>query len=118
MMQNLSMHVLDIAANAVRAEASLVKITLINSKIRNVIKITVEDNGKGMDEEQLKKVQDPFYTTRTTRRIGLGIPLFRELAEQCGGEFELQSKLGVGTRIASSMQRNHWDPPPMGYILL
>lgn len=114
MMQNLSMHVLDIAANSVRAKASRVMITIEDSVLHNEIKITVSDNGCGMNEAMCQQVQDPFFTSRTTRKIGLGVPFFKELSEQCGGEFCLVSKEGAGTTISASMQRDHWDTPPMG----
>ena len=116
MMQNLSMHVLDIAANSVRAKATKVSVAVVDSELRNQIKITVSDNGCGMNEEMCRKVQDPFFTSRTTRKIGLGVPFFKELSEQCGGEFSLKSKEGAGTEISASMQRDHWDTPPMGDI--
>lgn len=116
MMQNLSMHVLDIAANSIRANADKVEIQIVDSVKNNEIKITIIDNGKGMNEEMCKKVQDPFYTSRTTRKIGLGIPFFKELSEQCSGTFSLESKEGRGTVISASMQKDHWDTPPMGDI--
>lgn len=114
MMQNLSMHVLDIASNSVRAEATDLHIIMINSTCKDLISIEVIDNGKGMDEEMIQRVQDPFFTSRTTRRIGLGIPFFKELAEACNGSFELESQVNVGTRIYVSMQKSHWDTPPLG----
>lgn len=114
MMQNLSMHVLDIALNSVRANASQITIEIVDSEQNDLISIEISDNGCGMDEETLKKVLDPFYTSRTTRRIGLGIPFFKELAEQCNGSFDLKSQVNVGTRIRCVMQKSHWDTPPMG----
>ena len=116
MMANLSMHLLDIASNSVRANATKINIYFHDSISEDIIFIEITDNGKGMDEEMVKAVQDPFFTTRTTRRIGLGIPFFKELAEQCEGQFELESKVNVGTRIKCQMKRSHWDVPPRGDI--
>lgn len=116
MMANLSMHLLDIASNSVRANASKITIHFHDSVSEDLSFIEIIDNGKGMDEEMVKAVQDPFFTTRTTRRIGLGIPFFKELAEQCEGQFELESKVNVGTRIKCSMKKSHWDVPPRGDI--
>ena len=115
-MQNLSMHILDIASNSIRAEASLIQINMVDKASCDEVSIEIIDNGKGMDEKTLLKVQDPFYTSRTTRKIGLGIPLFKELAEACEGKFELESTVGVGTRIKASMRKTHWDTPPHGDI--
>ena len=114
MMANLSMHLLDIAANSVRAGANHITICFCDSLKRNEISLEITDDGKGMDEKTLKAVQDPFFTTRSTRRIGLGIPFFKELAEQCEGQFELESKVNVGTRIKCTMKKDHWDVPPRG----
>lgn len=116
MMANLSMHLLDIASNSVRANANQIVICFCDSMKENTISLEITDNGKGMDEEMVKAVMNPFFTTRTTRRIGLGIPFFKELAEQCGGRFELESKVNEGTRIKCVMQKDHWDVPPRGDI--
>lgn len=110
------MTLLDIASNSVRAKASKIDILLRESDSADEIMIEITDNGKGMDERMVKKVQDPFFTTRTTRRIGLGIPFFMELAEQCEGHFELESKVNVGTTIRCTMKKSHWDVPPRGDI--
>lgn len=114
MMQDLSMHVLDIASNSIRANASNILIHIKNSYQQDQILILIQDDGKGMDQEMVEKVQDPFYTTRTTRRIGLGIPFFKELAQACNGSFEIKSQVNVGTSISCIMQKSHWDTPPMG----
>lgn len=116
MMENLSMHLLDIGSNSVRAHAKMIVISLMESDINDQIVMEICDDGMGMDENMQQAVLDPFYTTRTTRRIGLGIPLFKELAEQCCGEFKLESKVNVGTRISCSIKKSHWDVPPLGDI--
>lgn len=116
MMENLSMHVLDIMANSIRADASEIHVTIIDSRKSDLISIEVIDNGKGMDQQMVIEVQNPFFTTRSTRKIGLGIPFFKELGEQCEGAFELESEVNKGTRIYASMKKSHWDTPPMGDI--
>lgn len=116
MMENLSMHILDIAQNSIRANAKNIWIQYIDSKMNNVVSLEIKDDGCGMDEEMIENVQNPFFTTRTTRRIGLGIPFLKELAEQCEGSFELESKVNEGTRIKCVMKKDHWDVPPRGNV--
>ena len=98
-MRELSLNVLDIVQNSITAKASLIEIELIEDINDDILKINIFDNGKGMTEEQIKSVTDPFYTTRTTRKIGLGIPLFKMAAEMSGGTFKIESAVGVGTKI-------------------
>ena len=87
-MRELSLNVMDVAQNSVRAEASLVFITVEESDKNDFLTITISDNGCGMTEEQVQQVIDPFFTTRTTRKVGLGVPLFKLSAEQTGGSFQ------------------------------
>lgn len=116
-MQEIAMSVLDIANNSIRAKASLIKILIRDSQVDNCIHVEIVDNGCGMDEESLKKVIDPFYTTRTTRSIGLGVPLFKENVEATGGVFSITSKVDEGTRIVGEYVKNHLDTPPMGDLV-
>ncbi len=113
-MRELSLNVLDIAQNSVRAEASLIKIELIESTKTNSLEISVSDNGKGMTPEQLQSVRDPFFTTRTTRKVGMGIPLFKMAAEMTGGSFSIDSTLGVGTKTTALFRTDHLDFTPIG----
>lgn len=113
-MPDLAMHILDLVYNSIRAKATWIHIAIIDSMLEDLISIVIEDNGCGMDEVTALKVQSPFYTTRTTRDVGLGIPLFKEAALMCQGKFNLTSTLGKGTRIEASFQKTHWDTPPMG----
>ncbi len=115
-MPDIAMHLLDIVYNSIRANASLIRIFVENSLNEDRITCRVEDNGKGMDEETVKKVQNPFYTTRTTRDVGLGIPLFKEGALQSEGTFSLTSKENVGTIIEATYKKSHLDCPAMGDI--
>ncbi|MEF9983476.1 MAG: ATP-binding protein [Oscillospiraceae bacterium] len=115
-MQELSLNILDVANNSIRANATLVQISIAEDSIKNLLAIKISDNGCGMDEEQLQLVQDPFFTTRTTRNVGLGIPLFKMSAIMSGGNFEISSKLNEGTCVAATYKLNHIDRVPMGDI--
>ena len=86
-MRDLSLHILDIAQNSIRAKAKLVEIVIEEDAHEDTISLQIIDDGTGMDEETMAKVQDPFYTTRTTRKVGLGIPLLAQTARSCGGDF-------------------------------
>lgn len=115
-MQELSLYILDIAQNCIRAEATEVTISICENPEEDFFQLIIRDNGRGMSPEILSKVKDPFYTTRTTRKVGLGIPLFSELARLCEGEMEIESQPGVGTVVKSRMRHNHFDRPPLGDI--
>ena len=115
-MRELSLNVLDIVQNSITAKASLIEIELIEDINDDILKIYIFDNGKGMTEEQIKSVTDPFYTTRTTRKIGLGIPLFKMAAEMSGGTFKIESAVGVGTKIYTSYIHSSIDRMPVGNI--
>lgn len=113
-MKDLSMHLMDIAQNAIRAKATEVKIEIEDQGDQR--RICIEDNGKGMDEVLLSKVTDPFCTSRTTRKVGLGIPLIKQNAEQTGGRFRIASTLGKGTTLEAVFMYKHWDCPPWGEL--
>lgn len=113
-MKTLSLHIMDITENSIRAKASLIKIEVESSEKKNRILIRITDNGCGMNEEQVKGVMDPFFTSRTSRKVGLGIPLFKQNAEMSGGEFKINSTLGKGTVTEATFQYNHLDRPTMG----
>ncbi|NLN42589.1 MAG: sensor histidine kinase [Clostridiales bacterium] len=113
-MQDLSLHLLDLVQNSIAAEANLIEISIEEDEKKDWLSIVVDDNGKGMDEETIEKAVDPFYTTRTTRKVGLGLPLFRATAQRCGGDLRIQSIVGRGTRIQIELQLKHIDRPPFG----
>lgn len=115
-MQELSLNILDIAQNSVRAGASLVEITVNKDTAGQLLTISLEDDGCGMEEEQVKRVVDPFYTTRTTRKIGLGIPFFKMTAEMTGGTFDIKSAPGAGTKVTAVYHYGHIDMLPLGDI--
>ena len=110
------MNVLDIAENSVRAGASLVEIEIVVDTKKDRLAIRVKDDGCGMSEEQAKRVCDPFFTTRTTRKVGLGVPFFKQAAESAGGSFLLTSREGEGTEIEAVFQLSHIDRMPLGDI--
>ena len=113
-MKEISMHILDITMNSIKANATLIEIIIEDSIKDNWLKITIKDNGKGMSEETINKVTNPFYTTRTTRNVGLGIPMLKESCERCNGYLIINSKLGVGTTIFCFFERNNIDRAPLG----
>lgn len=116
MLQDLAMHILDLGENAIRANADFIVIELLLDDVADTISLIIKDNGCGMDEEMLKRVVDPFYSTRTTRKIGLGLPFIKELSELCNGSFELTSQVNQGTTLRVVLQKSHWDTPPLGDV--
>ena len=115
-MRELSLNVMDVAQNSVRAQASLVKIIVTESDRDDDLTISISDNGCGMTDEQVRQVIDPFFTTRTTRKVGLGVPLFKLSAEQTGGSFDIKSKVGEGTTTTASYVKSSVDMTPLGDI--
>jgi anti-sigma regulatory factor (Ser/Thr protein kinase) len=113
-LKELSLHLLDIAQNSVAAGATAIRIRVEEDSVKDRLVMAVEDNGKGMDAETMEKVTNPFYTTRTTRKVGLGIPLLKEAAEACNGSLVIQSQPGKGTILTVDFQRSHIDRMPLG----
>lgn len=113
-MRELSLHILDIAQNSISANAETLRIAVIENLKDDRLTIRIKDDGDGMEEETLQKVVDPFYTSRTTRKVGLGIPMFKASAEQCNGNFRIVSSLGVGTEVEAEFQHSHIDRVPIG----
>ncbi len=116
MMEEICAHVLDIAANALTAGARNIAITIEADRKSNVLSLSFKDDGKGMDEETVRRVVDPFFSTKKGKKVGLGIPLLKGTAETCGGEFELKSTPGKGVRIHATFQLDHPDLPPLGNL--
>lgn len=113
-MRELSLHILDALQNSLEAGASLIELIIEENLTADRLIITVRDNGRGMSEEQLGRVFDPFFTTRSTRHVGLGIPLFKAAAERCNGNLTITSQLGKGTRLQAAFQHSHIDRAPVG----
>jgi len=116
-MLTLAAHILDIVENSTRAGAKLVEINIDENSFRDLLSISITDDGCGMSREVLQKVQDPFYTTKTVRRIGLGIPLLKEAAERAGGTFQIESSENHGTIITATFGLKHLDRQPMGDMI-
>lgn len=116
MMTEISLNILDVAENSTRAEASLVEITVEADTTADTLTIVIKDNGKGMTKEQAAAVEDPFFTTRTTRRVGLGVPFFKQAALLTGGSFSIDSVLGEGTTVTAIFVLSHIDRMPLGDI--
>lgn len=115
-MNELSLYILDISENSIHADSKNLYLTIEESTKDNLLQITFEDDGRGMSKEVLEKVTNPFYTTRTTRKVGLGIPLFKELCELCEGSFEITSEVGVGTKDVAKFKLDSIDLPPIGAL--
>ncbi len=115
--RELSQHILDIAENSAAAGATLLVIDIRENLCADRLIITITDNGHGMNADMLQRVADPWATTRTTRRVGLGIPFFKQAAEMCAGCFDIESGYGQGTRVTAIFQHSHIDRPPLGDLI-
>ena len=113
-MEELSLNILDIAQNSVRANATQIDITVAELPEQDRLVITIADNGCGMTPEQVAHVEDPFYTTRTTRKVGLGVPFFKQAALGTGGSFRIRSEVGKGTEVTAVFRLNSIDRMPLG----
>ena len=116
MMTEISLNILDVAQNSISAGAKLIEISVVADIKSDTLTVVIKDNGCGMDEEKLKKVIDPFFTTRTTRKVGLGIPFYKLAAENTGGTFNITSQLGLGTTVTAVFGLSHIDRMPLGDI--
>lgn len=116
-MKELSLHILDIVQNSVRAKATEVELIVNEDLTKNILEIIIKDNGKGMPKELIEQIKNPFATTRTTRKVGLGIPLLLEAAQRCDGDLDIQSEEGVGTILKTYFKHNHIDRAPMGDLV-
>jgi signal transduction histidine kinase len=115
-MEDLSLHILDIAENSVAAKADLIEIRITEDKEEDLLSIEVIDNGVGMDKETLDKALDPFYTSKTVRRFGFGLSLLSEAAKAASGRLSVQSETGKGTKTKAIFQHSHIDRQPLGDI--
>lgn len=113
-MKELSLHILDIVQNSIKAKASKIEIYIDEDIKENKLSISIKDNGCGMSEDFLKRVRDPFTTTRTTRKTGMGISLFEAAAVQCGGAMDITSEVGVGTVVSVWFEHDNIDRAPIG----
>lgn len=113
-MKEISLHILDITQNSIVAGASKIVLEVIEDTKEDILRFTIKDNGCGMDEEFLKNVINPFTTKRTTRKVGLGIPLLKLAAENAGGGIDIKSRVGEGTEISAWFKHSHIDRQPLG----
>jgi hypothetical protein len=116
-MKDLSLHILDIVQNSIRAKSKLIEISIDELPDADRFVITITDDGAGMTKEELKRAVDPFYTSRTTRKVGLGLSLFRQNAEQTGGNLHIESEHGKGTKVTATFGFHHLDRPVMGDLV-
>ena len=113
-MEDLSLSILDIAENSVNAGASEIRITVLEDKEKDLLDLVIEDNGTGMDEATARRASDPFFTTRTTRRVGLGLAFLKQAAQEANGEMRVESARGKGTKVTARFQASHIDRRPLG----
>jgi hypothetical protein len=116
MLEHLTDHIMDIAMNSVRAGGRNVSIAVISQKDRNLLTVTIADDGSGMTEDVARAALDPFFSTKDKKGIGLGIPFLRGAAEMCGGDFSLESAPGKGTTVRATFALDHPDLPPLGNL--
>ena len=115
-MEDLSLHILDIVENSIKACAKKIEVKIIENKKKDLLTIEIIDDGEGMDEKTLKDVLDPFFTTSNTRKVGLGLPLLAQSAEESGGNIKIESKPGQGTKVKATFGYSHIDRRPLGDI--
>jgi DNA mismatch repair ATPase MutL len=115
-MEDLSLHILDIVENSVRAGAKEVEIIIRENLAADLLEIEIQDDGAGMDTATLERALDPFFTTKSVRKVGLGLSLIRESARQAGGDLVVTSRPKEGTRIQATFQYSHIDRKPLGDV--
>ena len=116
-MEDLSLHILDVAENAIRAEAKTIRIEILEDEAKDLLTLCIEDDGRGMNKETAERVMDPFFTTKSEKRVGLGVALLSQAAQQADGELMIDSEEGVGTRVTATFKLSHPDMKPLGDIL-
>jgi hypothetical protein len=115
-MQDLSLHILDIAENSIAAGAKMIKIMVDENIKKDILTLKIKDNGKGMSKRTLNKALDPFFTTKKVRRIGLGLSMLAQAATEGGGKIKIKSQKGKGTCITATFVHGHIDRKPLGDI--
>ncbi|MGM0601856.1 MAG: ATP-binding protein [Bacillota bacterium] len=116
-MRELSLHILDIIENSRQAGADYIELKIFEHPEQDRLRIFLRDNGSGIEEDKIKNITDPFVTSRTTREVGLGLSLFKEAAERCGGKFSISSEKGHGTEVNAEFSYTHIDRAPLGDII-
>jgi len=113
-LREIALHILDVAENGITAGADCIHIIVDEARVENLLTIAIEDNGKGIQVEKVNTLTDPFVTSRTTRRVGLGLPLLEAAARRCEGNLTINSQPGKGTRITTTFRYDHIDRAPIG----
>jgi hypothetical protein len=114
MVEDICFHLTDLVQNSMAAGATTIRLDIAESEKQETLALEIADNGRGMDQQTLEKVQDPFFTSKSFKKTGLGIPLLKATAHACLGDFAIRSEAGRGTEVRAVMQRNHLDRPPLG----
>jgi len=114
MVEDLCFHLIDLVQNSIAAGARAIRLDIRESDARDSLVLEVADDGRGMDRQTLLKVQDPFFTSKSFKKVGLGIPLLKATTQVCSGDFRITSRPGLGTRVRARLQKSHVDCPPMG----
>ena len=115
-MEDISLYMLDLVQNSIAAGATIIEISVIEDVQNDKLILSIKDNGRGMDPQTVKKITDPFYTTRTTRRVGLGLAFAEAAAQACDGGIYISSQPGKGTEVRVEFRYHHIDRPPLGRI--
>lgn len=115
-MKEISLHLLDLGINSIEANAKNIKINIVEDSSLDILEISIQDDGCGMEPNLMESVTNPFFSTRNTRQIGLGIPLTKSTAIHCDGKFNINSEKGRGTTVTFSFKNSHIDRPPLGNI--
>lgn len=115
-MRDISLHILDIVQNSISAQGTSIAICIDEDIKRDALTLEIMDNGVGMDEQMIEEVTNPFCTTRTTRKVGLGLALLKASAERSDGYIDIDSKLGEGTQVRAVFKISHIDRPPLGSL--
>jgi len=113
-MEDISLHILDIAENSIRANAENINIVIIENKMKNLLTLTIEDDGEGMDEKIKEYALNPFFTTKQGKKVGLGLAFLSQSAEEAEGTMKIESEPGKGTRITATFKLGHIDRKPLG----
>jgi K+-sensing histidine kinase KdpD len=116
-MEDISLHLLDVAENALAADADCIEIRIFEEPKKDIMRIEIKDNGCGMDEQAVNRALDPFYTTKPRKRVGLGLPLLAQAAREAGGDIEIRTSPGKGTMVRTTFQLSHPDLKPLGDVL-
>ena len=116
-MEDLSLHILDIVENAIAAKAKKIDLLIREELNEDRLVIEIADDGIGMDDEVREKATDPFFTTRASRRVGLGLSLMAQAGREAGGMLRIESELGKGTKVTATFQYSHIDRKPLGSMI-